>query len=299
MLAGAWLGSISAPWLGQAHSLTATEKRHIQTRVVARWATQSKDTDMVSACRPIPQETLLTPAFLATPCAPQVFRSNLQRALPGTSAWPLGLIGIALLGLVSPRRWRTDPDPPLLGLGILLATLATAVWTPLPARYQLVYTALTGLLVPLSVGWRLRECPRIQAALVTGLLVMVALFDPHHHDRHPVKGIDNRWLQPADIADEVRRTLDPNTPVRDCAGTYVEMALMPDHSTSMGPMLSVPDATPCLHWMQGTSPRALVVRAGKTLPGSQGPVDIGEAVALADGWQLAQSTIGVQLWVRR
>jgi len=298
LVLGTLLGTRSAPWLGQTHSLTSAEKRGIQTRVVARWTTQSKDTAMVVACGSVAREVLLTPAFLATPCARHVLRNNLQQALPGTSAWPVGLLALALAGLVAPRRWRADPAAPLLGLGVVLAGISTAVWTPLPARYQLVYTALTGLLVPLSLGWRLRDRPRVVAALAVVLTLCVCVLDPHKHDRHPVKGIDARWLQPADIAAAVRATVPAALPVRDCAGTYAELALLPEHAAPRGPELSVPDAPPCLAWIGATQPRALIVRPGWTLPGPSGEVDIAAAVADAPGWQKADTAAGVEIWVR-
>jgi len=299
VVAGALLGTRSAPWLGQSHTLTAAEKRAVQTLVVARWATESKDVAMVDACRTVSPQTLLTPAFLTTSCAPQVLRHNLQQALPGATAFPLWVLLLAVVSLAAPRRWRDDPAAPLLGMGVVLAGLGTAVWTPLPARYQLFYTGFLGLLVPLSLGWRLRRHPRVCAMTCGGLWLLVAVTDPHEHDRYPVKGIDARWLQPADLATVVRGLVPPSVPVRDCARASVELALLPDHTAPRGPELSIPDARPCLEWIRGTSPRALVVRPRRTLPGTAGPVDIAATVASTPEWVLGARAYGVEIWLRR
>ena len=298
VLAGAVLGTRSAPWLGQTRVLSAAEKRQVQTRVVARWATQAQNPAMVEACRSVAVERLLTPGFLSTSCALHILDDNRRRALPGTSAWPVWLLALAVIGLVAPRRWRTEPEAPLLGLGVLFAMVGTAVWTPLPARYQLVYTGLTALLVPLAVGFRLQHRPRTLAVACGGLWVLAVVFDPHQHDRYPVKGIDARWRQPAEIAELVERVVPEAVPVRDCAGASVELALLPNHMAARGPELSIPDAHPCLEWIRGTTPRALVVRPARTLPGPAGPVDISVEVAATAGWERVEQALGVEVWVR-
>ena len=58
------------------------------------------------------------------------------------------------------------------------------------------------------------------------------------------------------------------------------------------------DAPPCLQWIRGTTPRALIVVAGRTLPGPGGAVDIAAAVAETPGWKKAQTVAGVEIWVR-
>jgi len=299
VVVGAWTGTQAAPWLGQEHSLSSQQKRSIQTRVVARWATQNKDKPLVEACQKVPQEVLLTPSYLTTPCAAHVLRNNFQRAIPATSAWPLWALILGLLLLVRPRSIRRSPQAALLGIGIGIGVLATAIWTPLPARYQLVYTAFSGLLVPLAIGPSLRGTSlRLRAGVPIAALAVVWLLDPHDHELHPIRGIDARWLQPADIAEAVRRVTPPSHRVRDCAGTYSELALLPDHQSATGPELSIPNAAPCLSWIQGTSPRVLVVRRGKTLPGRQGQVDISQAVAESEGWRHVDTAAGVEIWMR-
>ena len=179
-----------------------------------------------------------------------------------------------------------------------MSELGTAVWTPLPARYQLVWTAWTGLLVPLALGWRLRDRPRVLIPVSCCLLGLAAIVDASNHARHPVKGIDARWLQPADIAEVVKRVLPDELPVRDCAGTYVEVALLPDHTAAMGPELSMADAPPCLQWIGGTTARGLIVAPGRTLPGPEGAVDLSATVAATAGWQKVEAVAGVEIWVR-
>ncbi len=61
-----------------ARVMRADELARVQRGVVAHWTTRSNDAALEAACRVVPEATMLTPAFLRTPCAELTLRHNLE-----------------------------------------------------------------------------------------------------------------------------------------------------------------------------------------------------------------------------
>lgn len=297
LLLAVGLGRLAAPALGQPDGLSWTEKRGIQTRVVRRWSTQTRDAAMREACDPVPQARLLTLAFLETPCAPAILRHNARDALPAATAWPAWALAVgALLWLV---RRRTSHSWALL-LPVAGVTAVSATFTPLPARYLLIFTGLLAPWVPVGLATVLRPTPDwLRGVACLGVFAAVFTADPHHFARHPVHGIDARWEQPGKWAHRLQLLMGPADTLLDCAGTYVEVALLPGHVGPMGPQLSVPDDRPCLQWLDHArtdshrTPHLLV-----PLPAPEGRVDLDARADAHPGWERVTRWEDAALWRR-
>ena len=249
--------------LGPDAALSWRAKRAIQTRVVERWTTDTTDRALAAACADVPRDALLTPRFLTTPCAAGVLRHNQTHALPGMTAWPAVLV-LAALGLGLVRRttgpWRTYAACTATAIG------CAAAFTPFPARYQLLFTGWLAPLVPVALVGLVPRSRRAWSPAVALLASLVVLWaDPHRVDDHPVQGIDARWRQPGRRARALRPFLEPQDIVRDCAGSFVELALAPDHLPPAGPTLTEDGGSPCLRWLSavpGGRAHVLVLPSG-------------------------------------
>ena len=300
----AWaVGQAGPALVGQDHMLSWNEKRSVQTRVVRRWSTQTMNADMKAACSDIPDSKLLTPGFLATPCAPAIANHNRTHALPGITAWPASLLflGVGGLLLLPARR------PGRLYIATLLAMVApAAVFTPWPARYQLLFVGVLAPLVPAALLGLLPTDQRgVAPAGALLALLAVWLWDPHHHARHPVQGIDARWRQPGVLATALRTALGPADRVVDCAHTFVEVALLPEHRPPMGPNLSMPDLRPCRSWMATVPDRGVhwLLLPGPSSPeASEASQSLHDELAQSAAWQVypvaETEGLGVTVWRR-
>jgi hypothetical protein len=273
--------------LGQERALGWAEKRAVQTRVVARWTRTAHSKSMERECGAVDQSVLLTPAFFTTPCAREVLADNLGRALPGATAWPVWVL--ALAGILMLRSHREAAV--VLGLVATWGLAATA--TPLPARYQLLFTPLLALVVPLGLGGPGRR----EHPVVLGIAVLVVILaDPHDHRIHPVRGIDARWTRPAELAAAL--PLEPGDRVFDCAGESVELALLPDHSDAMGPHLDA-DAAGCLQAIEapaGGRRRVVLVRPDRPPRLGTDKLPLGDVLAGDDRWSLVETVGKVEVW---
>jgi len=284
----AWaVGQAGPALVGQDQVLSWTEKRSVQTRVVQRWSTQTMNADMKAACSDIPESVLLTPGFLTTPCAPAIADHNRTHALPGITAWPpsLLLVSMCILLLAPARRLRGLYVATLLAIG-----LPAAVFTPWPARYQLLFIGVLAPLVPVALRVLL-PTDRRGVAPAGALLALLAvwLWDPHQHARHPVQGIDARWRQPGVLATALRSGLAPTDRVVDCAHSFVEIALLPDHRPPMGPNLSIPDLRPCRSWMATVPNRAvhwLLIPGPSSPEATEASRSLHEELAQSAAWQV-------------
>lgn len=274
--------------LGQDRALDWAQKRDVQTRVVARWTRTAHSKDMERECGAVAESVLLTPAFFTTGCAREVLRDNLDRALPGSTAWPVWVLGLAGILMLRSRLEAAL----VLGLAATWALAATA--TPLPARYQLLFTPLLALVVPLGLGGPGR---RERPVLLGIAVLIVILADPHHHRIHPVRGIDARWTRPSELAAAL--PLEPADRVFDCAGESVELALLPDHSDAMGPHLDA-DGAGCLQAIEApASARRRVVLVRPDRPPRLGTekTPLGAVLAADARWSLVETVGKVEVWV--
>ncbi len=297
VLAGAVaVGHTAAPWLGQFNGLEWSQKQRIQRRVVHRWATtDSLGGDMRAACWGTPEELYLTYDFLGTRCAVEILRLNAQQRLPAATAWPAGALAVAVLLWGVRRR---DFVVPTVVASIGATVALSAVMTPLPARYLLIFTGLLAPVVPVAAATVLRRAPEwVRAVACVGIAIAVFRADPHADSRKLYDRNDTRWSGPGQWATILREQMQPEDELLDCADTFAAVALLPRQVAAGHPQLSMPDDIPCYTWLSG-APEAGMRFVLVSLSPENGRADLDAMVRQNGNWTVVARRDRVVLWRR-
>lgn len=291
------VGHTGAPWLGQWNGLDWEKKKQVQKRVVHRWATtDAMGADMTAACRNMPLELYLTYDYLGTQCAVEILRFNVEKRLPTAAAWPAPLLALGLLVWGARRR---DFATIAAGASIAAAVFVSAVMTPLPGRYLLIFTSLMAPFVPVGVVTVLRRTPevvRAGACVAVGLYVYQA--DPHVDARKNYQHNDETWSRPGRWASAIRQQMEPGDELLDCADAFVEVAMLPTLVNRALPSLQMPDDRPCQLWLVGapeSGTRFVLVRV--SLKSDQ--TDFHAQLSQSSDWSMVMQREKVALWRRR
>ena len=303
------LGPISreALWLPTRGKPTLEHQIQTQRAVFLRWASNGHhDTAMPAACRDEDPTVPLHPGLLWTPCAQEMLKFNLTRAIPSHTPVPAPLLWVGLPLCLVPRRERVRDDlaqaAAALGLGAA-ALVGLLLWMPFPDRYLLQFAPLFALIPAVGLARATHRLSPKALAPYTVPVVMVGLaaaawtLDTTERRKPTTTRASPEVRRNDQVAAALAARLEPGEAVLDCADLHTPARWLP-RLTSTPPMWRLDDDY-CLRWLrdpQGEGRAWVILDRDRTLQASAG----GEiqTAELLEPWELSHTVQDISLYVR-